>query len=68
MTESLQNAFSFASRLPDEEQDEFAAWMMAELHSESKWNSLFRNSQGLLSQMAEQALSEHLRGETKDWE
>jgi hypothetical protein len=41
---------------------------MAELHSESKWNSLFRNSQGLLSQMAEQALSEHLRGETKDWE
>ena len=67
MTESLLNAFSFASRLSDEEQDEIAVWLMAELESESRWNALFRGSQDLLGKLAEQALSEHLRGETRDW-
>jgi len=66
MTESLQNAFSLASRLPDTEQDEIAAWLMAELESESKWNALFRDSQDALAELAQHALTEHSNDETKD--
>ncbi len=41
MTESLQNAFSLASDLPDADQDAIAAWLMSELESDRKWSSLF---------------------------
>ena len=68
MTESLQNAFSLASRLPETEQNAIAAWLIAELESESKWDALFRDSPDVLAELARHALTEHSFGETKDWE
>ena len=41
MTELLQRAFDRASRLPQEQQDEFARLMLAELDSEQRWQELF---------------------------
>ena len=67
MTESLQNAFDTASRLPDSEQDAIAAWLIAELESERKWDELFNKSQDKLETLANEALAEHARGETKPW-
>ena len=67
MTESLQNAFDTASRLPDREQDAIAAWLIAELESERKWDDLFKKSQDKLEALANEALAEHARGETKPW-
>ncbi len=64
MTESLQNAFNAASRLPANEQDEIARWLMAELESDAKWAELFAGSSDVLASLAAEALSEHKHGET----
>ncbi len=37
MTELLQQAFARASELPQEEQDRFARFLLAELESERQW-------------------------------
>jgi hypothetical protein len=66
MTESLQRAFDAASQLPAPDQDAIASWIMAELESESKWSNLFANSQDALSSLADTALAEHARSETRD--
>ncbi len=65
MTKLLERAFNEASRLPVEEQDAFATWLLKELESEKRWNELFAGSQEALAKLAEEALSEHRRGETR---
>ena len=65
MTEALAAAFASASRLPDEEQDVLASLLMAEMDSEERWNTLFSQSQGMLADLAQQALLEHQAGETR---
>ena len=66
MTNLLKKAFDAASRLPEEEQDAVAEWLLAELASEEKWEECFAVSQGALSLLAQEALDEHERGETED--
>ena len=68
MTESLQQAFDAASQLPVSDQDAIAKWILSELESESKWSELFGESQDALAKMANNALAEHSRGETKELE
>ena len=65
MTESLEEVFAKASRLPPEEQDSLAAWLLEELESEDRWNGLFARSQDALEKLAEEALAEHRGGETE---
>lgn len=65
MTESLQKAFNAASQLPPDDQDAFAEWVLAELQSENKWRQRFEESASSLADLAEEALAEHARGETK---
>jgi hypothetical protein len=64
MTKLLQQAFDTASRLPPEEQDAFAKWILYELESEQRWNELFASSQDMLAKMADEALAEHRAGKT----
>ncbi len=66
MTDLLKKAFDAASRLPEDEQDAVAEWLLAELASEEKWEERFTDSQGALSLLAQEALNEHERGETED--
>lgn len=54
-----------ASKLPDEEQEAFAAFMLAELESERRWDELFSRSQDLLAKMAEEARQEYRAGLTE---
>jgi len=63
---SLKKAFDAASRLPEDEQDAVAEWLLSELASEEKWEERFTDSQGALSLLAQEALNEHERGETED--
>lgn len=44
MGKLLERVMSAASKLPDEEQEAFAAYMLAELESERKWDELFARS------------------------
>jgi hypothetical protein len=51
---------------PEEGQDAIAARLLAELKSEWRWDEAFSKSGSLLSQLAEEALSEHRAGLTQD--
>ena len=65
MTDLLKKAFDAASRLPEDEQDAVAEWLLAELHSEEEWEERFASTQHALSALAREALIEHEKGETE---
>ena len=65
MTQLLETAFAKAAQLPDRDQDAIAEIVLAELASEERWNHLFASSQDLLSELAEEALSEYKKGKTQ---
>lgn len=64
MTQLLEKAFEQASRLPEDEQDDFARMMLAELESEQRWGALFARpeSEDLLENLADEALAAHRTG------
>jgi hypothetical protein len=66
LTDLLKKAFDAASRLPEDEQDAVAEWLLAELASEEVWEGRFARTQGALSMLAREALDEHERDETED--
>ncbi|CAA9447780.1 MAG: hypothetical protein AVDCRST_MAG58-600 [uncultured Rubrobacteraceae bacterium] len=63
---SLKKALEVASRLPEEEQDAVAEWLLAELAAEEDWERRFAGTQDALSVLAREASEEHQRGETKE--
>ena len=65
MTDLLKKAFDAASRLPDDEQDAVAEWLLAELASEEGWEERFAGTQDTLSVLAREASEEHRKDETK---
>lgn len=65
MRDLLKKAFDAASRLPEDEQDTVAEWLLAELASEEEWEGSFAKTQDVLSVLAREALNEHERGEAE---
>jgi hypothetical protein len=65
MTELLQKAFDEAAKLPREEQDALASWVLDELASEACWTDAFAKSQDKLARLAEEARAEFRQGITK---
>jgi hypothetical protein len=65
MTQALEAAIASAAKLPPQEQDALAALLVAEMESEERWGELFSHSQGLLAELAQQALLEHAAGKTQ---
>ena len=61
----LELAFAEIEKLPPNEQSEFAAWILEELHSEQRWVNLFEKSGDLLADLADEALAEHKARKTK---
>ncbi|MBC7265067.1 MAG: hypothetical protein H5T64_12035 [Chloroflexi bacterium] len=64
-TKLLEKVFSEISKLPAQEQDTFAAWILEELASEHRWDELFAGSEDMLAALAEEALAEHREGRTQ---
>ena len=64
MTSMLEKAFIEASKLPDVEQNALARWVLEEIESDRKWDSLFAESENALGQLALEALSEEKQGKT----
>lgn len=64
MSDLMIKAIEEINKLPEQEQEAFAAWILEELASERKWAERFANSQDLLAQMADEALAEHRAGKT----
>jgi hypothetical protein len=65
MSDLLEKAFTEAKKLPKKERDAFAAWMLEELKEERLWNREFKASGDKLTQLANEALEEHLGGKTR---
>ena len=61
----LETAFAEIEKLPPAEQNEFAVWILEELHSEQRWAKLFTESGNMLSSLADEALQEHKTKKTK---
>ena len=67
MTEILQQAFDKAAELPEERQEAFARFLLAELESELRWDELFSRpeSEALLEHIAAEAIEAHKAGRAK---
>jgi hypothetical protein len=65
MTELLEKAFVEASKLPMQEQDELAQWILDEIYSERRWDEAFASSGDLLTRLGDEALKEHSQGRTQ---
>ncbi len=65
MTELLEKAFAEATKLPEPEQDRLATWILDELASERRWDGAFAASADMLAQLADEAVDEHRRGQTR---
>ena len=64
MTQLLEKAFEQANQLPETEQNALGRWLIEEIISEKKWQKSFAESEGLLGQLADEALEEYDKGET----
>ena len=64
MTSMLEKAFSEAAKLPDVEQNTLARWVLDEIESDRKWDTLFAESEDTLAQLASGALEEEEQGKT----
>jgi hypothetical protein len=65
MTRLLEKALEKVSSLPQDEQDPIASQILAELEDEAAWGARFTSQQGKLRRLADEALAEHRRGETR---
>lgn len=61
----LELVISEIEKLPPAEQNQFAAWILEELHSEQRWSKSFAKSSDVLSGLADEALAEHKAKKTK---
>lgn len=65
MTPTLEIAFAEAAKLPLDEQEAVAAWLLAELAAERRWNDLFQRAPDILSTLADEAVAEWQAGRTQ---
>jgi len=65
MTQLLEQAFAQAARLPEDEQNAFAVFLLEELRSEEGWNRSFAISQDALTKLAAEAIGEYRAGRSK---
>jgi hypothetical protein len=68
MTELLEKAFAEAANLPEHEQDLLARAWLEDLAAEEKWDEALANSPDKLATLADEALAEFERGETRPLE
>ena len=63
-TKRFEKVIDKVGKLPAEEQDALAEWILEELADEQRWQESFAKSQNTLEKMADKALQEHERGNT----
>ena len=66
MTDALDSAFAKVSKLPNDQQDAFAQWILEELESEQRWAQSFEKSQDMLEMLANKALKDFREDKTQE--
>ena len=62
MTRALDAAIAKLARLPADEQDRIAQWLLDELHDDEHWARQFAASQDALSKLAAEARADRSAG------
>lgn len=65
MTDLLEQAFSEAAKLSEDEQRALAEWLLEELRADRRWETLLRGSTAQLGDLADEAVTDHRRGGSK---
>jgi hypothetical protein len=65
MTKLWEKALEKVSTLPGDEQDAIASQILAQLEDEAAWETRFASQRGKLRRLADEAVAEHHRGETR---
>jgi hypothetical protein len=65
MTKLLEKALEKVSTLTQDEQNATASLILDELENEAAWETRFASQKGKLRRLADEALAEHRRGETR---
>ena len=67
MTRLLQEAFEQITKLPQEEQNRYAQFLLATLESDQRWAELFARpeSEALLEHLADETVAAHRAGRTR---
>ncbi len=65
MTRLLENALAEVGKLSADEQDAIASQILETLEDEEAWRSRLASNPARLRALAERALDEHRRGETR---
>lgn len=66
MTRALDAAIAKLARLPQDEQDRIARWLLNELEDEDVWTRQFASSQEALSKLAAEARADSTAGRTTE--
>jgi len=66
MTDRLEHAFAEASKLPPDQQDQLAEWLLDELADDERWAQRFTETADTLARLAREAQDEHRDGATQD--
>ena len=61
----LELVIAEIEKLPPEEQNQFVAWILEEIHSEERWSKSFEDSSDRLSHLADEALEEYETNKTQ---
>jgi hypothetical protein len=61
----LESAFAEAAKLPPDEQEALARWILEELAAEQRWTEVFERSADSLAHLADEALQEHQAGKSQ---
>ena len=63
MTDLLEKAFEHASKLPPQQQDALAKWLLDEIEADRAWDATFAKSPAWLASLAAEALHEKNAGD-----
>ena len=61
----LEKAIAELAKLPEDQQETMAQWILDELADEERWHTAFANSLPQLEQLANKALKDFEAGETQ---
>ena len=66
MSDLFDRAIQKARTLPEAEKNVIAAIILEELEDDARWKKAFYKSQGALAKLAEKAMEEDRKGQTKE--
>lgn len=64
-TPLLEKAFAEVQKLPEDDQNWLASWLLELLEDEAQWDEQFARSQTVLEQLAKEALEDLRAGRTE---